>query len=311
MSSLRVDRLAALYTMDPAREGLGALFGVSLVFDQGRLVYLGDPDGGPAAVETLDGRGLIGMPGLVDPHTHTIFAGSRAEEFRQRLAGVPYTAILEAGGGILSTVRATRAASVDELLALAQARLARLAEAGVSTVEVKSGYGLDVQAEVRILEVAGRLGGGMRVIPTFLGAHAIPAEHRGDRRAYVRQVIDEQLPRCAPLAEAIDVYCDRRGDGDPDGGPGGGPAGEGPRRAGGLHGHRGGGGGLGGDQRRSPGAHRRGRGGGGGGGGHGGGVAADGAALPARQRAAGVPLARGGGADGLGHRLEPGQLAGL
>ena len=209
MSSLRVDRLAALYTMDPAREGLGALFGVSLVFDQGRLVYLGDPDGGPAAAETLDGRGLIGMPGLVDPHTHTIFAGSRAEEFRQRLAGVPYTAILEAGGGILSTVRATRAASVDELLALAQARLARLAEAGVSTVEVKSGYGLDVQAEVRILEVAGRLGGGMRVIPTFLGAHAIPAEHRGDRRAYVRQVIDEQLPRCAPLAEAIDVYCDR------------------------------------------------------------------------------------------------------
>ena len=210
--SLRLEGISTLYTMDPGQPGLGEVGDATVIFDEGRLTYLGiaaeAPDREPGD-EIVDGRGLIGMPGLVDPHTHILYAGSRAEEFRQRLAGVPYTAILEAGGGILSTVAATRAASVETLRALGGARLGQLAAAGVTTVEIKSGYGLDLETERRLLQVAGSLAGMGHVAPTFLGAHAIPARHRGDRRAYVREVIDEQLPAVAPFAAAIDVYCDR------------------------------------------------------------------------------------------------------
>lgn len=208
-ADLLVHDLATLYTCDPSLPGLGLLRGASVAFRDGRVSFIGEAARAPDADRVIDGRGLIGLPGLVDPHTHAIWAGSRAVEFEQRLAGRSYSELLEAGGGILSTVRATRAASRAGLAALGRARLDHLLRRGVTTVEVKSGYGLDPEVELRMLQAAADCAGPLRVIPTFLGAHTLPAELRGDRAAYVRQIIDEQLPRCAPHAEAIDVYCDR------------------------------------------------------------------------------------------------------
>lgn len=207
-ADLLVHDIARLYTCDPAQPGLGALDGASVAFSGGRVVYLGPAAHAPDAEQHLDASGLIGLPGLVDPHTHAVWAGSRGPEFALRLSGVSYTEILEAGGGILSTVAHTRAASLEALTASARARLEGMLRRGVTTVEIKSGYGLDPESEARMLTAA-RGTGNLRVIPTFLGAHAIPRELRHDRDAYVRQIIEEQLPRAAPLAEAIDVYCDK------------------------------------------------------------------------------------------------------
>lgn len=208
-ADLLVHDLARLYTCAPDAPELGALEGASVAFLEGEVAWVGPAAHAPDADEVLDGSGLIGLPGLVDPHTHAVWAGSRADEFRRRLAGVPYSEILEAGGGILSTVRATRAASREDLAAAGRARLAGLRSHGVTTVEVKSGYGLDPDTEVRLLQAAWDCNDTVRVVPTFLGAHAIPPEWRHDRAAYVAQVIEQQLPRCAPLADFIDVYCDR------------------------------------------------------------------------------------------------------
>jgi len=181
----------------------------AVVFAAGRVAWVGPTAEAPPARDRVSGRGCVGLPGLVDCHTHSLFAGSRASDFEKRLTGVSYTAILESGGGILSTVRATRAASEEALLGVLRARLeARLAQ-GVTTVEIKSGYGLDVQTEVRMLRVMARASGDVEVIPTFLGAHAVPLEFRDRRDDYVRQVVNEQLPACAPLARHVDVYCDR------------------------------------------------------------------------------------------------------
>ncbi|MCB9779518.1 MAG: imidazolonepropionase [Alphaproteobacteria bacterium] len=192
-------------------DDLGARTDAAVAFADGRVAWVGPSADAPDADRRLDGAGCIGLPGLVDFHTHTVWAGSRADEFQRRLAGATYTEILEAGGGILSTVAATRATPVDGLAALAAARLRRMRARGVTTVEIKGGYGLSVAAEVALLTAAARAGAtaDVHVLPTFLGAHAVPAEHRGDRSAYVRQVVDRQLPACAPLAWAVDVYCDR------------------------------------------------------------------------------------------------------
>jgi imidazolonepropionase len=208
-ADLLVARLSRLYTLDPDADGLGERADVSVAFAGGELLYVGDAANAPDAAVTIDGRGCVGLPGLVDFHTHAVWAGSRSSEHARRLAGESYTAILESGGGIRSTVRATRAASAETLAALARARLEGMLEHGVTTVEVKSGYGLDPAHEARLLEVARGASDRVRVVTTFLGAHTIPEELRGDRAAYVRQVIEEQLPRCAPLADAVDVYCDR------------------------------------------------------------------------------------------------------
>lgn len=208
-ADLLVHRLSSLVTADPARNGLGLLEDASVGFADGRVIYVGPAAHAPGADVVIDGRGLIGTPGLVDPHTHTLWAGSRAAEFRQRLAGVSYSSILEAGGGILSTVAHTRAAPEASLVALGRQRLAAMRARGVTTVEIKSGYGLDPVTEARLLRAAAACGDVVRVIPTWLGAHAIPAEFRGDRAAYVRQLIEVQLPLCAPLAHHVDVYCDR------------------------------------------------------------------------------------------------------
>ncbi len=205
--------LALLLTMDPAvGEGpLGLVEDGAVALVGGRVAWVGPSRDAPDAPEVRSWPGCIGLPGLVDCHTHAVWAGSRADEFLRRLAGEPYSEILEAGGGILSTVRATREASLEALTALAAARLRRLRARGCTTVEIKSGYGLTPASEQRLLQAAVAAGAraGVRVRPTFLGAHTIPAEHRGDRSAYVRQVIEEQLPAVAPLAHAIDVYVDR------------------------------------------------------------------------------------------------------
>jgi imidazolonepropionase len=164
------------------------------------------------AREVYDVSGLCMTPGLIDCHTHLVFAGNRAREFERRLEGVTYEEIAREGGGIQSTVAATRAVSEDELFAQSLPRAAALLQSGVTTLEIKSGYGLDFATEAKILRVAKRIG---EVLPltvrrTFLGAHTVPLEYRGNNQKYVDLVCDEMLPRIAAenLADAVDVFCE-------------------------------------------------------------------------------------------------------
>jgi imidazolonepropionase len=170
------------------------------------------PPGASAAV-TWSVGGRVVTAGLVDCHTHLLFGGDRSGEWEQRLAGVGYEAIAAAGGGIAATVRATRAASDDELLDGAAIRAAALTAGGVTTVEVKSGYGLDLETELRMLRLARRLPERVPVdvVTTFLGAHAVPPEFAGDADRYVGYVCDEVLPAVAAagLADAVDGFCER------------------------------------------------------------------------------------------------------
>jgi imidazolonepropionase len=163
----------------------------------------------------LDAAGGTVTPGLIDPHTHLLFAGSREDEMLLRQAGADYLEILAAGGGILSTVAATRIATTEQLLAHGRRWLDEMLGNGVTTVEAKSGYGLDLETEIRLVEVAHRLGteGPIEVVPTFLGAHAVAPEFRSrpdGTEAYVRSVIDEQLPGIAAHGRArfCDVFCE-------------------------------------------------------------------------------------------------------
>jgi len=174
----------------------------------------------PRAVDVLDAAGATVTPGLVDAHTHLLFGGSREDEVGMRVRGATYLEILAAGGGILSTVRATRAASDGALLAHGRRWLAQMLRTGTTTVEAKSGYGLDAATELRLLAIAGLLAaeGPVDVVPTFLGAHAVPPEvraaHAGDpaaaTEAYVDAVIAEQLPAVAAqgIARSCDVFCE-------------------------------------------------------------------------------------------------------
>lgn len=154
-------------------------------------------------------------PGFIDCHTHLVYAGDRADEFKQRLEGKTYTEIAQAGGGILSTVRQTRSASEDELLAQSLPRILAMRAEGVTTVEIKSGYGLDLENEIKMLRVARKLGqlSGLRVSTTFLGAHAVPPEFRHDAQAYVDFLCSDMLPAVAAegLADAVDVFCESIG----------------------------------------------------------------------------------------------------
>ena len=192
---------------------------------EGRIVAVGpraaveraiDADGYPLGrFARLDAAGGTVTPGLIDPHTHLLFAGSREDEMLLRQRGAGYLEILAAGGGILSTVAATRAASVDDLLSHGRRWLDEMLGHGVTTVEAKSGYGLDLETEIRLIEVAHRLGteGPVEVIPTYLGAHAVPPEFRArpdGTEAYVRSIIEEQLPGIAAHGRArfCDVFCE-------------------------------------------------------------------------------------------------------
>ncbi len=166
-----------------------------------------------ADCEALDCGGRLVTPGLVDCHTHLVYAGSRADEYERRLGGASYLDIFEAGGGIHATVRSTRAASEDELLDSARRRAEVFLRSGTTTAEVKSGYGLTTEDELKMLRVAARLGEELplAVVPTFLGAHAVPPEYADRREDFVELVNDEMIPAAAAeeLAEYVDVFCDR------------------------------------------------------------------------------------------------------
>jgi imidazolonepropionase len=165
-----------------------------------------------ADAQIIDARAYALVPGFVDAHTHAVFAGDRRDELRQRLAGATYAEIAAAGGGILSTVRATRAASEEDLVAATLPRLREMLACGTTTAEVKSGYGLDAESELKMLRAVRRLDAAQPIdlVPTFLGAHEIPAEYRGRRDAYVDVVVNEMIPAIGRegLAEWCDVFCE-------------------------------------------------------------------------------------------------------
>src|SRR6476619_523283 len=199
MSTLVIDGIGLLVTGDPALgEGpLGLLRDVALVFEEDRVLAV--EGAGVAADERLDAAGRCVIPGFVDSHTHLVFAGDRSEEFAARMAGRPYSA-----GGIRVTTDATRAASDDELTALTRARRDEALRAGITHLEIKSGYGLDVATERRLCEIAGEFTDDV----TFLGAHVVPAEYQGSADDYVELVCGEMLAACAPACRWIDVFCE-------------------------------------------------------------------------------------------------------
>ena len=195
-----------------AGAGLGAIERGALVTRGGRIVYAGPEAQAPRAAHAVDCEGRWITPALIDCHTHLVYGGDRAHEFELRLAGASYEEIARAGGGILSTVAATRAASEDELVAQATKRLDALIAEGVGAVEIKSGYGLELESERKMLRAARRLARERQVVvrTTFLGAHALPPEYRDRRDAYVDLVVDEMLPALAAegLIDAVDGFCE-------------------------------------------------------------------------------------------------------
>jgi imidazolonepropionase len=212
---MRCDRLwtkARLATM--AGGGMGIVEDGLIAAEAGRIVYAGAAAGAPIfdADERIDCEGRWITPGLIDCHTHLIHGGDRAHEFELRLAGASYEEIARAGGGIVSTMNATRSASEDALVASALPRLDALIAEGVTTVEVKSGYGLALDVERRMLRAARRLAGErkVRVATTFLGAHALPPEFANDPDGYVGLVADVMIPTVAEegLADAVDAFCE-------------------------------------------------------------------------------------------------------
>jgi imidazolonepropionase len=187
----------------------------ALVANDGRIEWVGptaELPSVPPDAETIDARGKTVFPGLVDSHTHLIFAGTREDEFAQRIAGRSYQEIAERGGGINATVRRVRSASKQQLKDLARPRLDRMLALGVTTVEAKSGYGLSPADEIKCLEAIAELDSehACDLVPTFLGAHEVPPEYRGDREAYLRLIVDRMLPEVADrgLAEFCDVFCE-------------------------------------------------------------------------------------------------------
>jgi imidazolonepropionase len=185
----------------------------------GSIVWTGPADAAAQHIRLvdgatrLDGRGGTLVPGFVDPHTHLVYAGDRRDELQRRLGGATYAQIAAAGGGIVRTVAATRAASEDDLVATALPRLAAMLACGTTTAEIKSGYGLDTASELRMLRAIRRLGTlqPIEIAATFMGAHEIPVEHRQSRDGFVREVIDEMIPAVAAgqLAEWCDVFCEQ------------------------------------------------------------------------------------------------------
>lgn len=224
-ADLAVVGISQLATPQGTTPRLGADLGRLLIVDgaaiacrDGRIVFVGPEREfrqavavGPAG-RTLDARGGTALPGFVDAHTHLPFAGWRESEFNERLQGATYSEIAARGGGILSTVRATRAASEDDLATLVAARLDAMLALGTTLVEAKSGYGLSAEAELKQLEALrrGRERHPVEVVPTFLGAHTVPAEWKADRGRYVDELVDVMLPEVArrKLAAYADAFVD-------------------------------------------------------------------------------------------------------
>jgi imidazolonepropionase len=206
---------AELATMDDVA-GIGHVSDGALAIQDGRIAWLGTRaqlEAQPWSAEVVtQARGLWITPGLVECHTHLVYAGDRSNEFAARLRGATYEEIARAGGGIVSTMRATRAASEADLLEQSLPRAQSLLAEGVTTLEVKSGYGLDLENELKMLRVARQLGErlGIDVVTTFLGAHALPPEFANRKDDYVRHVCDDMLPAVARerLADAVDAFCE-------------------------------------------------------------------------------------------------------
>jgi imidazolonepropionase len=195
-----------------AAGGLGQVERGAVAAKDGRIVFAGPMEEAPRGDRMVDCDGRWITPGLVDCHTHLVFGGDRAAEFEQRLAGASYEAIAASGGGIVSTVRATRAASEELLVSSALPRLDRLIGEGVTTIEIKSGYGLELETERRSLRAARALGRerAVSVVTTFLGAHALPPEAAGDKDDFITSVCRDMLPIVVRegLADAVDVFCE-------------------------------------------------------------------------------------------------------
>ncbi len=208
---------ACLATMAGVEPAYGLLGNAAIAVSGGRISWVGSSDEMPVArfdscPEKLDCDGRLVTPGLIDCHTHLVYAGNRASEFEMRLNGASYEQIARAGGGIASTVSATRAASRDELYTLSLPRLQGLLDEGVTTVEIKSGYGLNVDDELKMLRVARDLGDTLpvEVVTSFLGAHALPPEYVDRADDYIDLVCNVALPRAVAenLSDAVDAFCE-------------------------------------------------------------------------------------------------------
>ena len=202
-----------------AQREIGALPNASVAGFEGRVVFVGSAADASKTVtltpnaQVIAGEGCTVVPGFVDPHTHLVFAGDRRDELRRRLAGASYADIAAAGGGIVTTVAATRAASEHDLVDGARKRLAEMLAFGTTTAEAKSGYGLELEAERRMLRAIKTVSAGQPIdlTATFMGAHEVPVEYRGRRADYVRLIVDEMIPAIAAeqLAEWCDVFCEQ------------------------------------------------------------------------------------------------------
>jgi imidazolonepropionase len=204
-----------LATLSPPRQGLGLVDDGLIAAADARIIYAGPAAEVPSSLDArqrtnCDGRWIT--PGLIDCHTHLVYGGNRAQEFEQRLTGATYEEIAHAGGGIVSTVRATRQADTEQLTAASLPRLDALIAEGVTTVEIKSGYGLELDTERRQLQAARKLAAGRAVSiqTTFLGAHTVPPEMKGNSSGYIDAVCNTMLPQIAAagLADAVDAFCE-------------------------------------------------------------------------------------------------------
>lgn len=209
-------RNARIATLDPSRDGLGIIEVGAIAAKDGRIVFVGPETELPSTLieqaETIDCEGRWITPGLIDCHTHLVFGGNRAMEFEMRLNGASYEEIAKAGGGIVSSVRDTRTRSEDELVAEALPRLDTLLAEGISTIEIKSGYGLDIETECKMLRVARRLETlrPVRVLTSYLAAHATPADYKGRNADYIADVVLPGMERAfqEKLVDAVDGFCE-------------------------------------------------------------------------------------------------------
>jgi len=207
---------AHLATMTDAGNSYGAIASGALALADGKIVWVGEmtdlDDVQTKDIQVIDCKGALLTPGLIDCHTHIVYGGNRANEFEMRLQGKSYEEIAQAGGGIVSTVAATRAASISCLVESAKARLDALHSQGVTTIEIKSGYGLDLENEVKMLNAAAELAkvSPVNIQRTFLGAHALPIEYKDQPEEYIDLVCHKMLPMIAELnlADAVDVFCE-------------------------------------------------------------------------------------------------------